>query len=396
VLYELMCGRLPHDLRDKSIPEAARVIREEDPTPLSSIDRSLRGDLETIVAKTLEKEKERRYQSPAALAADIRHYLADEPIVARPASTFYHLRKFARRNKTLVGGVAASFALLLAGTAGIAWQWQAARSEAARATEINDYLMHMFALVNPMEGMNPLETPQPGRRLPSVDELIDEAAQRLDHDLTDWPDVQSELHLRLGHTYWGLGRFKDARHHISRAYDIRAKALGEEHVDTLMALVWRGVCAIQTGGSISAAERDLQRAVHGLQQRPGRFDSRTLMAEMWLAGAAWQLHGPVEAEKQFRQLQNACHEALGADDRLTLFVEANLGFFLNAGQRHAEAEVILSDVLERARRTLSEDDALLRAIAGQQGNALTGLNSGSRSRHVGVSLVDTHLRCGRS
>src|SRR5262249_49968246 len=79
VLYELLAGRTPHDLRSRSIAEAVRIIREEEPTRLSSIDRTLRGDVETIVAKALEKEKQRRYSSAAELAADIRRFLHDEP-----------------------------------------------------------------------------------------------------------------------------------------------------------------------------------------------------------------------------------------------------------------------------------------------------------------------------
>ncbi len=112
VMYELFSGRLPIDVQDRSIPEAIRLIREQDPTRLGSIDTSLRGEVDTIVAKAIEKDKTRRYQSAAELAANIRRYLHDEPIVARPASTFYQLRKFAKRNKALVAGVSATILLL--------------------------------------------------------------------------------------------------------------------------------------------------------------------------------------------------------------------------------------------------------------------------------------------
>lgn len=119
IAYELLAGRLPYDLQKKMIHEAVRVIREEDPTRLSSLNRTLRGDIETIVAKALEKDKQRRYQSAEALGSDIRRYLKDEPITARPASTWYQAAKFARRNKVLVVGVAATFAVLFAGVIGV-------------------------------------------------------------------------------------------------------------------------------------------------------------------------------------------------------------------------------------------------------------------------------------
>ncbi len=117
IAYELLTGRLPYEVQGKMIHEAVRAIREHEPSRMSSIDRSLRGDVETIVAKALAKEPQRRYQSAAELAADIRRFLADEPVVARPSSSFYQLRKFARRNKALVGGIAATLIVSIAGAA---------------------------------------------------------------------------------------------------------------------------------------------------------------------------------------------------------------------------------------------------------------------------------------
>src|SRR5207247_5200071 len=99
ILYEMLARRLPLDLHNHSIVEAARTIQEQEPQRLSSIDTMFRGDIEIIVGKALEKHKERRYQSAADLAADIRHHLHDEPIVARPTTRLYQLRKFARRNR---------------------------------------------------------------------------------------------------------------------------------------------------------------------------------------------------------------------------------------------------------------------------------------------------------
>lgn len=123
VMYELLTGKLPHDLADRSIPEAARVIRDEAPRRLSTINRNLRGDVETIINKAMEKDKARRYQSAAALAEDIRRYLAGEPIVAKRDSAFYVLGKQIRRHR-----VASLLALsLLAGLVFFAlYAWQQA------------------------------------------------------------------------------------------------------------------------------------------------------------------------------------------------------------------------------------------------------------------------------
>lgn len=133
ILYELLTGRLPHDVRHRSLHDGIRIIREDEPTRLSSINSRFRGDLDTIAAKALEKSKERRYASAAALADDIRRYLKDEPIVARPASTFYQLQKFARRNRALVGGVSATILALIAGLVGMVFFASREHSQRIRA-----------------------------------------------------------------------------------------------------------------------------------------------------------------------------------------------------------------------------------------------------------------------
>ena len=104
VLYQMLAQRLPYKISSR-LHEAVRTIQEDEPKPLSTVSSAYRGDIETIVGKALEKDKARRYSSAAELAADIRRYLHDEPIMARPASTIYHLQKFARRHKALVFGV---------------------------------------------------------------------------------------------------------------------------------------------------------------------------------------------------------------------------------------------------------------------------------------------------
>ena len=113
ILYELLSGKLPHDVRTTSIPEAVRKIRDEEPARLASIDRSLRGEIETIVSKALEKERERRYQSAAEVAADLRRYLVGEPIDAKRDSTLYVLGKTLVRYRGLVAA-ATLFVVLLA------------------------------------------------------------------------------------------------------------------------------------------------------------------------------------------------------------------------------------------------------------------------------------------
>ena len=112
ILYQLLTGRLPHEPTGRSLPEMARLIKDEAPPRLSTVDKALRGDLEVIVAKALEKDKRRRYQSALDLGEDLRRDLSGEPIVAKADSAMYLLRKQLRRYRGLV----AAGVLLVVGT----------------------------------------------------------------------------------------------------------------------------------------------------------------------------------------------------------------------------------------------------------------------------------------
>src|SRR5262249_7227404 len=115
ILFELLAHRLPSQVTNRPLAEVARLIQEQEAPRLGSINPALGGEVETFVAKALAKDGARRYASAADLAADIRRWLANEPILARPPSAMYHLRQFARRHTGLVGGVLATGAALVLG-----------------------------------------------------------------------------------------------------------------------------------------------------------------------------------------------------------------------------------------------------------------------------------------
>lgn len=105
ILFELLCGRLPYSIRNVSVYEAARTIREQRPTPLGAVSRVLRGDIETIVAKAREKDRNRRYPSAADMSQDLEHHLRNEPITARRPTVTYRVGKFVQKRKALVVAV---------------------------------------------------------------------------------------------------------------------------------------------------------------------------------------------------------------------------------------------------------------------------------------------------
>jgi tetratricopeptide (TPR) repeat protein/predicted Ser/Thr protein kinase len=128
ILYELLGKQLPHDMSQRMITEAARMIQEDEPPSLGALQSSCRGDVETIVAKAMEKDKTRRYQSANELADDLRRYLAYEPIVARKASAAYQLRKLARRHRGVAAGVVIAIVAMVSGTSVAVWQAFEARA----------------------------------------------------------------------------------------------------------------------------------------------------------------------------------------------------------------------------------------------------------------------------
>jgi serine/threonine protein kinase len=240
ILYELLAGRLPYDLSRKP-HEAAQTIREEDPTPLSSISRVYRGDIETIVAKALEKDKARRYASASGLAADIQRHLKDEPIAARPPSASYQLRKFAQRNKALVAGVAAVFVVLVGGI--IASTWEAARArhaeqvanaESATARAVNDFLQNdLLAQASPNTQARLNTKPDPDLKVRTV---LDRAAARILGKFDKQPLVEASIRETIGKAYDDLGLYVEELRQVERALELRRRVQGEHHLDTLKSM----------------------------------------------------------------------------------------------------------------------------------------------------------------
>ncbi|MEC9373294.1 MAG: serine/threonine-protein kinase, partial [Planctomycetota bacterium] len=122
ILYELLCGRVPHDLSKVPLPEALRIIQQDSVARPGALNPRLHGDLEVVLLMALEKDRERRYQTASELAADLRRVLEHQPIMARPATTMYQLRKFARRHRVPVAAAIAIVATLIVGIAATARQ----------------------------------------------------------------------------------------------------------------------------------------------------------------------------------------------------------------------------------------------------------------------------------
>lgn len=211
ILYELLAAKVPYVL-GRQLPEAVRVIREEEPTTLSSVNRTYRGDIETIVGEALEKDKTRRYGSAAELSADIRRHLRDEPIAARPPSAAYQLQKFARRNKVLVMGVAAVFVVLVAGVVASTWEAvQARRAEAeakqqpAIAQAVNDFLQNDL-----LAQASAYNQSKPDLNV-TVRAVLDRAAQSIQDKFGKQPEVEAAIRDTIARCFCRCSLFAHAR-----------------------------------------------------------------------------------------------------------------------------------------------------------------------------------------
>ncbi|MGB0714839.1 MAG: protein kinase domain-containing protein, partial [Phycisphaerae bacterium] len=348
ILYKLLAGKLPHNVSGQSVPEAARMIREMEPTSVSSFDASLRGDIETIIAKAMEKDPERRYLSASDFAADVRRYLSDEPIVARPASAFYQLSKFARRNRALVGGVLTTILALVIGLVSTIYylidsqqQRDVARAANTRLGRVVDYQSAMLMGIDAEEMgrkiMSTLrkeaeaavasggENNQPihdgfeqvlsmisGSTVASRaidDAIMSPATITLDEELTDEPGLRAELRSSLVDIYRNIG--------------LEEKAL------------------LQARSELKT-----------LQSLRGEDDPTTLSAQNRVCEILLNLDEPNKAEPLLMDLVDRRRRVLGSNHIDTLITERNVGILLSQLGKQSEANEKLNHVIARMEQSL--------------------------------------------
>ncbi|MCB9837842.1 MAG: serine/threonine protein kinase [Phycisphaeraceae bacterium] len=319
VLYELLTGELPYDIRQCAIHEAVRVIQQDVPPRPSTIFRTLRGDVETIVLTAIEKDRERRYQSAAALSKDIGRYLGNQPIEATPPSTIYRFTKFVRRNRTMVAAVTLVALALAGGSVGTSvgmyravQERDRAELKAQEALEVNNFLNNdLLAQADPENR---------GRRV-TVREVIDIASERIGGRFTDQPLVEASVRMTLGRAYQGLGEMDLALPHLREAIRIRERELGPRNRETL--------------------------------------EARSQYASLLETTDKWE-----EAEQELRDALRLSGDALGETDPLTLQMTRQLAATLGDQGRNAEAAQILEDLLEtyKSRQEQADRDENLAQI----------------------------------
>jgi eukaryotic-like serine/threonine-protein kinase len=354
ILYELLAGKLPYKL-SRQLPQAIRIIQETDADPLSSVSRVFRGDIETIVTKALEKDKNRRYASAADLAGDMRRYLDDQPITAKPASTSYQLEKFARRHKALVTGVAAVFLALVLGV--IASTREAVRARKAERTAqqqteiaraVNDFMQK--DLLSQASAYRQAK-PDPDMKVRTA---LDRAAQNITGKFNQQPEVEAAVRETIGTTYADLGLYAEGRKQLERAFDLDKTVWGPENQNTIETMLHLANCEEEQGKS-SDAEAVANQALALSRRALGPEHPVTLRAMNRLTSIYDELGKYSDGESLGTQAVEISRRVNGPQASDTL----NSMFFLAMMDyeegKYAQSESLNQQVLEVRRRVLGPD-----------------------------------------
>ncbi|MHC4946274.1 MAG: tetratricopeptide repeat protein, partial [Planctomycetota bacterium] len=373
VLYELLCGELPYDVRRIAVFEATRVICETEPKRPSTKFRGLKGDIETILLKALEKERAHRYQSVMEFSTDINRYLEGEVIRARPTGPATRAWKRIKRNPVVSGSIGIAALILIASSLYVLlWAYpqvlmernnafearneadlqreaaldaQAeAEKEALRTRTVNDFLEEMLSL--PAPG-------QEGRDV-KIAEALDKAVERLDEEFTEMPEIEASLRNTIGSTYFSLGQYKDAEPQFVAAAEIGEHIYGKEHATTLH--YWKDVARVYKNlGRFDEAESILRKTIEILRRTIGEEGEQTLNtmnALGWVLETAGEY---AEAESLLRKTLESQRRVIGVNHRDTIASMNLLATILNFNGKLTEAESLLREVLEVSRSTLDED-----------------------------------------
>jgi serine/threonine protein kinase/Tfp pilus assembly protein PilF len=376
VLYELLTGVLPFDpetLAKMGYAELRRVLREEEPqrpsamagtrsavakeavsrpeSDVRTLTRRLKGELDWIVLKAMEKDRTRRYETANGFAMDIQRYLKDEPVIAGPPSAAYRFRKFAKRNKIALGVVTAVLVTVTAAL--IESNVQRARVQAARAESdaVTRFLENMLTSVSPEEL---------GRDV-TVREVLDGAAKTIGDGFQDQPLIQARLRQTIGNTYRRLGEYAPAESLVEDALRVRAARLAAEDPQLLDTRAVLGEL-YREQGRFDDAEAILIQALHAAPRITGD-NAEQVVPAMNTLSAAYLGQGKVAAAESLAAavLQEGL-PVLSEEHREIRKAMNNLAtLYANQG-RYDEAIEMLRRVLAIDSRTLGPEhpDVLLR------------------------------------
>lgn len=379
VLYELMAGTTPLDRATAGSADIERIralIRESAPMPPSSrvralgqraasvaserrtdpasLRRTLRGDLDWIVMKAIEKNRAARYDTIGAMADDLRRYLNREPIAARPQSGWYRFRRFAARNRVAMTAGTLFLLLLVGGIVGTSMGMLSARRSAAIAREEAAIAKAVSDFLN-FDLLMAIEVHAKGHDA-TMRELLDIASQRIEGRFPDQPRIELAVRCSLGRAYKYLGQFEIAERHLRRATELGRVTSLAASTDRVAALLMLAEVCNATGRSADSIPL-LAEALPVAIESGGESGWDTLLVTHNLASSYRILHDFAAAEPLYLRVIET-RRALPDDSnnrRELLIATSNLASMYMTQDRLEQAEPMVQDVLERARRHLGPE-----------------------------------------
>lgn len=365
LLYELLTGCLPLEAGRKKLPldEVLRELRETDPTRPSTrvsgsvaaaelrgmdrrrLARRLRGDLDWITMRALEKDRERRYGSAADLAADVERHLGNQPVEARPASRAYRLRKYMRRNRASLAVGGGLFVLL--GTFGVVQTVQLRRitRERDRADRVTSFMTGMFNVSDPSEARGNSITAR---------EILDKSAAGIDSELANDPDMRAQMMDTMGQVYDSLGLYPQAEKLLGKSLEIRRGLFGADGTLTLQSQEDYGYVQFEQG-RFKDAEKLQRQTVAARRKVLGAQDANTLASMSNLAATLDAEGRYAEAAAMERETLTLQREVMGPEQEDTLTTMNNLANSLTLSDRYAEAEQLERETLAIQTQTLGAE-----------------------------------------
>ena len=412
VFYELLAGAPPIELRKIAFEEFLRRLREDDPpkpstkirtqdgatsTELAHKRRSeppalaklMRGDLDSIALKALEKDRTRRYGSPSDFAADIGRYLKNEAVLAVPPSATYRARKFARRYRAVLATACAFAVVLIVAAAVSIRQSIHAGREAAVAQAVNDFLQNdLLAQASAANQSGPRAKPDPHLE---VHTALDRAAQRISGKFDKQPEVEASIRDTIGETYDDLGLYPEARKQLERALELQRRVLGPENPKTLSTLRFLGRVAVNQGHN-SEAEALMSQSLEASRRVLGP-ENRATLATMQDLGYVYTVEAKyAQAEAVYSEAVKASRRVLGPESRGTLAAMSQLANLKRHQGKYAEAETLLSQVLEIDRRVLGPEDPETLTTSTDRGSAYIELGKYAQAEAVFLQALEIQRR----
>lgn len=359
------------------------------------LGRLLRGDLDTIILKTLEKDPNRRYSSVEALADDLQRYLNDEPVHARPQSLGYQASKFFRRHRLAVAAAGLGFLALVIGT-GVA-SWQAVRAtraealaleEAATATQVSEFLVGLFKEADP--GLT-------GGRTPDAAEILNRGRERLNTELQDQPMVRGRLLRALSQIFHHLSDLDSALDLGNEALAVHQQAEGFDSLEVAADL--HNLAEIHT--YLGHAQKAQELYQHGLDIRVSILGRRSVEAAQSLAGIGRSLGRQGKNQEALSYQREALEIRLEHLDRLSApvahstyyvgFTLSRVGEYEQALEMFQEAAAIDREVFGRESRDYAEDLAKIASTFWRMGRYEESIASARESISIAQSIYgDQH------